>query len=579
MSRTPRRSRPGRTGPLDRQDRREVEEAKAARAKKARRETWSRGDSLKASDFGGRLPVALIFPGPASEAFSGLGWQAVWRLLADLPGLAVERVFATLDAPPRSRDSGRPLSDFPVWAVSLGHEEQLAVLAWLFLSAGLSPLAASRPDHPLVLVGGPLAFLNPAPLVPGVDALFCGEAEAGLAEVVGVVRDMALAGADKSAVLDRLAALPGVLAPGRSTLPVARLAARDPERPGRLACPAASSFVSSEAALKDMFLVEINRGCPYACRFCAAGYIYRPPRQSDPEAVKAAITASGARKVGLMGTALTDWPHLPDLLDWLNEKGLKFGLSSVRADGLTGPLLAAMRRGGARTVTLALEGASARLRRACGKRLRTADFLRAVALCAEHGVNHLKIYLIVGWPGETEADYAELSGFLAEAALAGRVGQGRRGIGHLTVSASALTPKPFTPLAFAPMASEAALKQAADWLRRAVKPHKGLRADIDPPFAARLQGLLARGDASAYDLAVLAAERGGDWRAALAAWDGDPAVYLDRDRGPDEPFPWEALLDVGVSRRILWREWERYKAAMAAVDQAGPAETVPDRDD
>ena len=191
---------------------------------------------------------------------------------------------------------------------------------------------------------------------------------------------------------------------------------------GSIADPVHSCFVSGHAAFRDMFLVEVNRGCPYGCRFCAAGYVYRPPRQARLRDLQALIEDVSPRKVGLVGTALTDWPDLLPFLHWLKKRGTKFSLSSIRADGVTPDLLAVLREAGLRTLTLALEAPSERLRRAANKHLSVEALLRAVALAGKHGVNHLKFYLIVGWPGETEEDFASLAPLLREIAAAASIG-------------------------------------------------------------------------------------------------------------------------------------------------------------
>jgi radical SAM superfamily enzyme YgiQ (UPF0313 family) len=308
-----------------------------------------------------------------------------------------------------------------------------------------------------------------------------------------------------------------------------------------------------------MLLLEVNRGCPYGCRFCAAGFVYRPPRHADMADLKAVVEMANPSKVGLVGTALTDWPELPEFLDWLKERNTKFALSSVRADGLTREFLTFLRRAGVRTITLALEGPSRRLRLAANKKLAEDDFLRAVTLCSELGVNHLKVYVIVGWPDETDEDYDALAGFLNEIQAARAAGRGgrKKGLELVTLGVSCLVPKPFTPFQWAPMASETALAARLKSLKAMVKPLKGFQLSADNAPAARLQGLLARAGEEAFDLLVLAARSG--WRKALADWSGDPAAILDRERAQDETFPWE-VVDPGVTRAFLWREWQRYKS-------------------
>jgi len=519
-------------------------------------------------DPGGRLPVALVFPGSPRAAFSALGWQTVYRLACQSPWLRVERFFLSPGKTvPRSQDSSSPLDAFPLAAFSLSFELDGAMVASALASSNLLLLANQRSAYPILLGGGPLAFLNPAPLSPLLDAWFIGEAETFLLPCLEEAARNILAGAKKDAVLDMMAVRQGFYVPGRSVLPVKRVAAApsmmtaeppaDTPQTRILADPASSCFVSHEAEFRDTLLVEVNRGCPYACRFCAAGFVYRPPRQARMEDLQEIVRRARPKKVGLVGTALTDWSDLPRFLRWLGEAKVKFTLSSVRADGITEEMLNIWRNAGLRTLTLALEAPSSRLRIKANKNLDETQFLRAVELAAKRGVNHLKVYLIIGWPGEEDADYEELSRFLSEVRLAGKVGEGKKGIGHLTLGVNPLVPKPWTPMQWAPMGSMQALEERFAQLAAVVKPFRGIRIEGENPFWARLQGLLARGGEELAQLSLLAGELG--WRQALKAWDGDTARTLDFERGKDEPFPWECI-DIGVGRDILRREWERYKS-------------------
>ena len=521
-------------------------------------------------EWGGRLPVALVFPAPARVGLATLGWQVVHRLLWPQPGLAVERFFWEGGAePPRAYDTDTPLSAFPVIAFSLNVEDEVRGLAEVLLRGGVPLQRRDRPDWPLVMAGGPLCFLNPAPAAPAVDIFFVGEAEHGLVELLGVCEDYALSGRSKTEFLEAVRNRPGVYAPGLTDREPGGRAVRAVAGNGTGFDPASSCFVSPEAEFRDMFLLEVNRGCPHGCRFCAAGYIYRPPRQAALADLQRAVDEARPRKVGLVGTALTDWPDLMEFLRWLHARKIAFSLSSMRADGLTMELLTFLRKAGVRSLTLALEGASTRLRRAVNKRLDEDAFLTAVERIAALQFNHLKIYCIVGWPDEGPEDYEELARFLGRMRQAMDAGRGGRkaGIGHVTLSASCLVPKPWTPFQWAPMASEEQLTASLARVRTLAKAMPGFRFRGESPFAARLQGLLARGGEDVFELVRLAAEEDLSWRAALNAWrerGGDPAAILDRERGRDEAFPWECI-DLGLDREFLYREWERYAQAQASA--------------
>ncbi|BCS88360.1 radical SAM protein [Pseudodesulfovibrio sediminis] len=507
--------------------------------------------------------MALTVPGGDKAAISALGWQAVFRTLTEEPGLAVERVFPdklglTDGTDPRTRESNSPLSSFPVIAWSITFEEDFLSLPRTLQAAGVPLLAAERPSLPLVMVGGPIAFLNPAPIAPFVDMFWVGEADDNFLRLFETLKQLVFDGKDKETILDAIKDMPGVYVPGRSKTPVKRVVSG---RTGPLNDPAFSCFISGRAAFRDTLLLEVNRGCPYGCRFCAAGYIYRPPRHAKLDELKRIVEIADPPKVGLVGTALTDWPELLPFLKWLHGKKKKFSLSSMRADGITEELLVYLRERGIRTVTLALEGASERLRRMMSKKLDPKDFLNAVRLCARYGVNHLKLYLIAGWPGETDEDYEELTEFLAEIVRirSKEPGGKKKQFMRITIGISSLVPKPFTPFQWAPMMDERSLTARMKQLTNMVKPYKGVTLQHDSPFQARLQGLLARGGEELAEFILLAAEHGG-WKKALKRWDGDPAAFLDHERGEDEVFPWE-VVDIGVKRDFLWKEWLKAKEA------------------
>lgn len=512
--------------------------------------------------------MAIVVPGGEKNALSTLGWQSVYRSLSEEPGLAVERVFPdklglTDGGDPRTRESKSPLSSFPVTAWSVTFEEDFLNLPRTLQAAGVPPLAAERPRLPLVMLGGPIAFLNPAPIAPFVDVFWVGEAGEEFNDLFRKLKQLIFDGADKDAILDAIKDDPGVYAPGKSATPVRRLVSGPT---GPLHDPAFSCFISNSATFRDTLLLEVNRGCPYGCRFCAAGFIYRPPRHARIEELKRIVELTDPPKVGLVGTALTDWPDLLPFLKWIHSKKKKFSLSSMRADGITEELLTYLRERGIRTVTLALEGASGRLRRMMSKKLKPEDFLNAVRLCARYGVNHLKIYLIAGWPGETDEDYEELAGFLDEIVRirSEEPGGKKKHFMRITIGVSSLVPKPFTPFQWAPMMDEASLNRRMKGLAKIAKPHKGVTLQHDNPFQARLQGLLARGGEELAEFIMLAAEHGG-WKKALKKWDGDVATILDRERGRDEIFPWE-VVDIGVKREFLWREWEKAKREVVSSE-------------
>ena len=511
-------------------------------------------------DWGGRLPVALVFPEAAEHGLSTLGWQVVYRLLSAHDHVVVERFFWDPTSPrPRSVDSGRDLGLFPLVLFSLNFEGDLPNALRLLKDADIAVRAADRPSWPLVLAGGPLAFLNPFPVMPALDGLFVGEAEAGLDAVVDAVARAWIAGGDKAGVLEAIAHLPGVLVPGMSREPVRRAVMAD--RSGILARPAYSCFVSSQTQFKDMLLLEVNRGCPYGCRFCAAGSIYKPPRHAEMGALQDIVERCEPHKVGLVGTALTDWPDLLPFLRWLAERKVKFSLSSLRADGLTDELLGFLRHTGTRSVTLALEGASRRLRRAMNKNFSEDAFLEAVTRISRLQFGTLKLYMITGWPDEGEEDWAEFESFMDCVDAARKAGQGERkkGVELISLSVSCLVPKPWTALQWADTPDEARLKAAMKRFKAVVARRKGMRFAGENPAQARVQMFLSRGGEEIFPCLERAADIG--LPAAMREWDALVHDVLHRHADRETVFPWERL-DIGVSRKFLYSEWIKYRRGL-----------------
>lgn len=536
-----------------------------------------------AIEWGGRLPVALVFPHKPALAYSSLGWQAVYQRLLNKPTVAVEPVFWDPDRNRILRSGKGPgLDAFGVVAFSLTYEFDYLHVLRVLLAAGIAPAANQRPSWPLVMAGGALCFLNPAPIAPSVDLFWVGEAEAGLDDCFDVLAKLYVQHGSRQQALEAVAGFPGVYAPevGKSTV------SRAVDLPGQASAgtlprPVVSCFTSPHAVFRDSLLLEVNRGCPHGCRFCAAGYMYRPHRQASLAVLQEAVLRNKPRKVGLVGTALTDWPDLQPFLKWLYDQKVDVSLSSLRAEGLTDELLLTLRTLGIRTVTLALEGASAGLRDSMNKHLRPEVFLHAVEQLAARGFNHLKIYLLTGWPGESEQDWQEFTAFLREINAARTAGKAKSkdGLELVSLGLGCLVPKPWTPLQWAPMAPEQELKERIAAVRKTAKSFAGLRVRGDSPRMARFQGLLARGDEHVHGLISLAAtthgREGEVWTQALKQWSGDPGWYLDRERERDEVFPWE-VISQGVDREYLWREWE--KVAARRKTQPCPIHAAPGRE-
>lgn len=357
--------------------------------------------------------IALSYPSPYGAAMSSLGYQQIYRLIQGAPSVACERTFLADDVrdrkrAPKSYESGRVLSDFPVIAFSVAYELELAGVVEMLESSGIPSLREARDaSFPLVIAGGPLSFSNPLPLAAFVDAIIVGEAEDLIEPVLA-----ALEGAcDKAQALSRLAAIPHVFVPEAhgALLPVVAKC-RDDQ------LPAHSTIITPDTELSGMFLIETERGCSRACSYC----VMRRSTNGGMRIVKKErlleLIPEDARKVGLVGAAVSDHPKIVEIVQELAARGADVGLSSLRPDRLSTAFVGALAQAGYRTLTTAMDGPSERLREALERRARVKHLVRAAELAREHGMKRLKLYLMLGLPGETDEDVAECVSFVSELA-------------------------------------------------------------------------------------------------------------------------------------------------------------------
>ncbi|MBC8133977.1 MAG: radical SAM protein [Deltaproteobacteria bacterium] len=446
---------------------------------------------------------------------SSLGFQAIYRELNALPGVAAERAFLPDDVTATraasedlaTYESNRPVGDFQVVAFSLAYELEIAGLVECLDLAGIPALAAERAGakarrrQPLVVIGGPLTFSNPVPAGPFADVILLGEGEGLIVTLVEALRDGG--DQDRATLLATLAKLPGFYVPAIHGESVPEIAAADD------AClPAYSQILTPHTELTDMFLVEAERGCHRGCTYCVMRRSTNGGmRLASPERVLSRIPTH-ARRVGLVGAAVTDHPGLVPILRALVDADRQVGISSLRADRLTDEIVGLLKRGGYRSLTTASDGASERLRTEIQRKTKERHLLRAAGFCQTHGLRHLKVYMMLGLPGETDDDIDELARFGLELAnVAPRV----------VFGIAPFVAKRRTPLDGAPFAGIAAVDAKLASLRRAVKGRVELRPTS--PKWAWVEYRLAQGGFAAGHAAAAAGRAGGrfaNWRAALA---------------------------------------------------------------
>lgn len=506
--------------------------------------------------------IALVYPNSYHQGMSNLGFLTVYHLLNQRDDCLCERFFLP-DAedlqehqrtgfPLVSYESQRPLADFDLFALSISFENDYLNLPTLFALAGI-PLFAEQRDRslPLVLLGGVCAFLNPAPLADIVDLVAVGEAEPILPPLLEV---LTRAAGDRAELLSRLAGLPGIYLPH----------ATQPQTPQRqyladLNQSASRSFIQAEGTeFGDMALTEVSRGCSRGCRFCAAGYIYLPPRERSLDNLLAQVETGlcERQKIGLVGAAVADHTQIEALQQGILERDGQLSVSSLRLDALTATEVAALKQAGLRTGTIAPEAGSQRLRDLINKGLDEEQILRAVQLLADGDILNLKLYFLIGLPTETQQDLVELLQLAEKIRLIWRAaGRNRGRMGALTLSVNPFIPKPFTPLQWAGMEPAPSLKKKLRFLHAAVARMPNSELISESIRSAVLQAFLSRGDRRIGRLLPQLAE-GGNLKQLCKKAGLDLAAYVTRERDEAEVFPWE-VIDQGVTREYLWREYRK----------------------
>jgi radical SAM superfamily enzyme YgiQ (UPF0313 family) len=361
--------------------------------------------------------VALAYPSPYAAAMSSLGYQRIYRAIMETPGMACERAFlpdAGGDASrgperPLTYESERPLDAVPVVAVSVAYELELAGLIQLLEAASIPPRRVDRDHrHPFILAGGPLTFSNPLPLAGLVDAIIVGEAEELTVEVLRELQ--AIDGPGRRArQLDRLATIPHVFVPTHhgATLP-------EVAKASDAMIPAWAPIRTPHTVLSNMFLIETERGCSRTCTYCVMRRSTNGGMRLAPMEKILSLVPSDATRVGLVGAAVSDHPKVAEMVDKLAESGREVGLSSLRPDRLNDALVGALRKAGTKTLTTAMDGPSERLRESLERRARVKHLERCAALARAHGMERLKLYLMVGLPTETDEDIDECARFTTE---------------------------------------------------------------------------------------------------------------------------------------------------------------------
>ncbi|MBC7185451.1 MAG: radical SAM protein [Calditrichaeota bacterium] len=503
------------------------------------------------------IQVALVYPNSYEVGMANLGYQSLYRLLNGCGETRCERAFlgeGPLRREVRTLESGRPLRDFDIVAFSLSFELDYPNAVWMLHQAGIPLLRTERGEHdPLLLAGGAAVTLNPAPMMPIMDAIFIGEAEEAIEPIVAAYRRGRDAGRGRAGVVEEMGGVSGVLAPASvGTRWEGPAVARQYVAELR-AHPTFSAVVTRHSHYRKMFLVEVGRGCSRGCSFCAAGHIYRPRRLLSAAEVEEVVRGHifATKRVGLVGAALSDFPELDQLCEHLADAGYELGLSSFRIDALSERLLNALARANVRSITLAPEAGSERLRFLINKRISDAEIDRALTLVSQAPVATLRLYFLIGLPTEGESDLDAIVRMVREAAarFAGK-GKGRR----VTVSINTVIPKAWTVFQWAALPERAELQERRKWLEAQLRRVSGVSVRPKSLREELLQAVLSLGGQEVGHALVLKVRRNLSWPQAWSEAGVDWRQLIHRPRTYRSTLPWD-IVDAGIIRAQLWRQW------------------------
>lgn len=537
-------------------------------------------------DWGGKIPVALVFPNTYFTGMSNLGFQAIYGLFNAYPDVVCERVFlpdaelarqlARTGTKLFSYESQRPLADFEFVAFSLPFENDYPNVLRILEMAGLAWRSEDRRDHdPLIMAGGVTMRLNPEPLAESMDLVLIGDGEPIVPELLRAWREMRLESLPrKDRILHLARSVSGSYAPAfykteydrngriKSFEPVIKDLPEKIKsvREIPLTPPALNSrILTPNTEFASTRLIEIGRGCGRGCRFCLAGFEYRPPRLVETKAIiEAALNSENpSKRVGLVSPAVADHPDLDHIVRTLVDHELEVTLSSMRVESILPETLEALVKGGLRSAAIAPEAGSERLRKCINKDLTDNQILDGTQKLAESGLKRIKLYFMAGLPGETMDDISAMADLVKK--IKDRLlkkFKNRKLLPEITLSISSFVPKAATPFQTEPMNSIKELKEKAKKLRALLKGVKGVRINWDVPKWSYLQGVLARGDRRTFLLVEALARKNGSLTQGLRDIPFNPDFFATRRFDQDEKFAW-SFIDRGVKPGYLLSEMDR----------------------
>ncbi|MBR4903239.1 MAG: radical SAM protein [Selenomonadaceae bacterium] len=522
--------------------------------------TWSYEGELRArlaneKNFivksGGRLRFALAYPNFYRVGMSNLGIHIIYELLNSRLGVSCERFFlpeqSTLEKisraglPPLSLETQTPLNKFQVIGFAVSFEPDYFNVVKMLRLSKIKLRASERTDFdPILIAGGACATFNPEPLAEIFDAFVIGEGEVILPPLIDEI--ISTENLPRLERLERLSNLAGVYVPAFPKKVSRQWVKNLDEYP-------AHSVILTDDAEFNMYLVETARGCGRHCRFCMAGYCFRKPRNRSLDVLKSEILSAKqfGKKIGLMGAAISDYPQIDELCKFILGERLQMSVASFRADSVTFELVKSLAASGLKTLTIAPEVGSEKMRLVVNKGITEENIFNAVELGLKAGIKNFRLYFMTGLPFEELSDVEEI------AKLSARIkkfcGQGR-----LTLSVNPFVPKPFTPFQWAKFAGKKYLDAAFKILRGELKSVRGVEIISESVKASEIQAILSRGDRKISEI-ILQSETPQEFKKNFKAAGLDENYYL-REIPFEENLAWD-FLNQGFGKKYLIDEFKR----------------------
>lgn len=524
--------------------------------------------------------VAIVYPNTYFVGMSNLGLHIIYEEINLRNDSVCERIFLPekkeLEAydktktPLMSVETQRPMHQFDVVAFDVTFEMDYFHIPLMLRHGRVPIMGKDRTEFdPIVIAGGPCATFNPEPFADFIDAFIIGEGEGIVSRVLDIIRDGKMEGLDRHTILRQLADISGVYVPSLYVpiysedgefkgYDIAEGVPKTIKRHFEMLTSGGETVVATNyTEFGAMYIIEVARGCGRHCRFCMAGYCFRVPRVRPLDILKEGVERAEklGKKVGLMGAAISDYPEVDELVNYIRSKDMRYSCASLRADSLTQAVVDGLADSGQKTITIAPETGSERLRRVINKGISEEHLQNAATLSAKSGIQHMRLYIMIGLPTETDEDIEAIVG-LAERTQAHMEKVGCKG--RLTLSINPFIPKPFTPFQWMAMDNQKVVEKKLQYIKKALQKNRRIEVLVESPKEAYIQGVLARGDRRlGAVIAACAADRGSKsfkYEMKAAGLDMDNMNY--RERSFDEFLPWSHL-DMGMQEGYLEMEWQR----------------------